>query len=52
MAKIYQYPLKIDEDVMSELRKIAELEGRSINKQIEYIIRQYLLAYAQDNKTE
>lgn len=42
---IYQYPLKIDKDLMDKLRTVAENEGRSVNKQIEYIIRQFLISY-------
>lgn len=48
MSDIYQYPLKIDQSIMEQLRKVADEEGRSVNKQIEYIIRQYLKAYAQE----
>jgi len=36
------YPLRIDEEVMKELKKVAYEEGRSVNKQIEYIVKKYL----------
>lgn len=36
------YPLRIDKKVMEELKIIAEQEGRSVNKQIEYIVKKYL----------
>ena len=36
------YPLRMDKRVMEELKIIAEQEGRSVNKQIEYIIRLYI----------
>ena len=49
MSNIYQYPLKVDKELIDSLREIADLEGRSLNKQIEYIIRQYLKTYAQEN---
>lgn len=49
MSNIYQYPLKIDTALMDELRKVADEEGRSVNKQIEFIIRQYLKSYNQAN---
>lgn len=39
---IYQYPLKVSKDVMEQIKKIAEQEGRSVNKQIEYILRLYI----------
>ena len=50
MSGVYQYPLKIDSAVMEELRKVADEEGRSVNKQIEFIIRQYLKAYQANNQ--
>lgn len=36
------YPLRIDENIMNKLREIAEQESRTLNKQIEYILRQWL----------
>lgn len=48
MSNIYQYPLKIDKDVIDSIREIAEIEGRSLNKQIEYVIRQYVQSYSQE----
>lgn len=42
MEKIYQYPLKIDKEIIDQLRIIAKEQGRSLNKQIEFILRQYL----------
>ncbi|AXI27293.1 Arc family DNA-binding protein [Gemella sp. ND 6198] len=42
MAEIYQYPLKIDKELIDKLREIAKENGRSLNKEIEFIIRQYL----------
>ena len=35
MKPINPYPLRIDEDLMSDIRKIAELNSRSVNKEIE-----------------
>ena len=49
MANIYQYPLKIDRDLMDKLKSIANEEGRSVNKQIEFIIRQFLKSYENGN---
>lgn len=42
MAQANPYPLRIDESLMEQLKKVADEEGRSINKEIEFIIRQYL----------
>lgn len=45
MAKKRQanpFSLRIDKRVMEALKVIAEQEGRSVNKQIEHIIRLYI----------
>lgn len=42
MSNIYQYPLKIDKQVIDNIRVFAEQDGRSLNKEIEYILRQYI----------
>lgn len=39
------YPLRIDTEVMDKIRKIANDEGRSINKEIEFILRHYIKTY-------
>jgi len=39
MKSINPYPLRIDEELMSELKKIAAYNSRSVNKEIEYIIK-------------
>lgn len=43
MSKIYQYPLKIDKQIIDNIRAFAERDGRSLNKEIEYILRQYAI---------
>lgn len=43
MSKIYQYPLKIDKQIIDDIRTLAEQDGRSLNKEIEYILRQYAI---------
>lgn len=43
MSDVYQYPLKIDPAVMEAIKKTAKENGRSVNKEIEYVLRQYLL---------
>ena len=45
------FNLRIDEELNDHLIKIAEEEGRSKNKQIEYILKQYVKKYQQDNGT-
>lgn len=42
---IINFNLRIDEELNEKLIKIAELEGRSKNKQIEYILKKYVNGY-------
>lgn len=44
------FNLRIDETLNEQLIKIAEEEGRSKNKQIEYILKQYVKQYEQSNE--
>lgn len=39
---IYQYPLKIEKEIIDQLRIIAENNSRSLNKEIEFAIKQYI----------
>lgn len=43
MSNIYQYPLKIDKEVIDNIRVYAELDGRSLNKEIEQILKSYAI---------
>ncbi|HAO6187757.1 TPA: hypothetical protein IQB59_001637 [Listeria monocytogenes] len=43
------YPLRLDEDIMEKLKIIADLNSRSLNKQLEFIIKNYLIQYEQTN---
>jgi len=45
MKPVNPYPLRIDEELMKELKKIAELNSRSVNKEIEYIIKKRIEEY-------
>lgn len=42
MKQANPYPLRIDDKVMEQVKQIAEQEGRSVNKQIEYILKLYI----------
>lgn len=44
-----QFNLRIDDELNEELIKIAKEEGRSKNKQIEYILNQYVKKYREEN---
>lgn len=43
------FNLRIDETLNEQLVKIAIEEGRSKNKQIEYILKEYVKKYFQSN---
>lgn len=36
-----KYTLRIDEQVLNNIRVFAEQDSRSLNKEIEYILKQY-----------
>ena len=44
------FNLRIPEELIEELIKIAKIEGRSKNKQIEYILKEYVKKYNEVNK--
>lgn len=37
------YTLRVDPTVLDNIRIFAEVDGRSLNKEIEYILRQYAI---------
>ncbi len=43
------YPLRIEKEVMDKIRVLAKENGRSINKQIEFSLKQYLAAHEKDH---
>lgn len=43
------YPLRIDNELMEKVRKIAENEDRKISQQLERIIREYVKNYENKN---
>lgn len=48
MSTVY-FNVRIDEQLNDKLMKIASEEGRSKNKQIEYILKKYVKQYEQEN---
>ena len=46
---IINFNLRIDEVLNEKIIKLAEKEGRSKNKQIEYILKQYIDNYEENN---
>ena len=43
------YPLRIDKEVMQKTKVIAALNGRSVNKEIEYRLREVIAAYEKEH---
>ena len=46
------FNLRLPEEINEELIRIAEKEGRSKNKQIEYILKEYIEKYKKEDKNE
>ena len=40
MKTFNPYPLRIDEELMEELKEMAEAHSRSVNKEIEYLVKE------------
>ena len=46
MAKIkIQTGLRLDEDLYEKVKALADLEGRSLNNLVEYVVRGYIAEY-------
>ncbi len=43
------YPLRLDDELMGKVKRIAEEEDRPISKQLERIIRQYVDQYEREH---
>lgn len=42
MSSITAFQLRIDSQVMEQVKKLADEDGRSVNKEIEYILKKYV----------
>lgn len=49
MTQANPYPLRADKALMAKLRVIAAGNGRSVNKEIEMLIKQAVQAYEKEN---
>ena len=47
LKTVNTYPLRIDEELMKELKKIAEENSRSVNKEVEYLIKKRIEEHKQ-----
>ena len=45
MKTFNPYPLRIDEDLMEELKEMADAHSRSVNKEIEFLIKEAVKKY-------
>ena len=43
--------LRVEKEIKEKMRILAKENGRSLNKQIEFSLRQYLKAYEAENGT-
>lgn len=44
-----QYMMRIDDNLFEKLKAIANDNSRSINKQLEYIVKHYISKYEQEH---
>lgn len=42
MAGSYNFPLRLDDSLREKLRYIANQNSRSLNKEIEFLVKQYV----------
>lgn len=49
MEKDRHLGLRIDQETLYKLHSVAEYEGRSANRQVLYIIRQYITSFEQQH---
>lgn len=42
------YPLRIDDELMEEFKELAEYHSRSVNKEIEYLIKEALREFKKE----
>lgn len=49
MPQANPYPLRVDKSVMEKFKVIASNNGRSVNKEIETLMKQVIKDYEQNN---
>ena len=52
MKTFNPYPLRIDEELMDELKEMAEAHSRSVNKEIEFLIKEATKKFRLENADE
>lgn len=49
MAVSYNFPLRLEDDIREKLRYLATKNCRSLNKEIEFVVRQYIESYEKEH---
>ena len=49
MPVSYNFPLRLDDDLREKLRYIAEKNSRSLNKEIEFLVKKHVEAYEKEH---
>lgn len=49
MASSYNFPLRLDDALREKLRYIAAQNSRSLNKEIEFIVKQHVSNYEKEH---
>ncbi len=49
MAQANPYPLRVDRTIMEKFKVIASNNGRSVNKELEMLMKQVIADYEQNN---
>lgn len=49
MASSYNFPLRLDDALREKLRYIANENSRSLNKEIEFIVKQHVSNYEKEH---
>ena len=49
MAQALPYPLRLPDEVMDKLRVVAKENGRSVNKEIEIVVRNHIKRFEAEN---
>ena len=49
MPASYNFPLRLDDALREKLRYIAEENSRSLNKEIAFLVKQYVVNYEKEH---
>lgn len=49
MAQMNPYPLRVNKTIMDKFKVLASNNGRSVNKEIEMLMKQAISAYEKEN---